>query len=151
MGSDSGRPREHQVRLGLAVIPALASPTGAIRNRARGAHSTDQSSARRRSTNLIVGNPAIRIQPAFSQLLITVPCSDRQERRQRGGILKFKTSDNLIDLLVGQSLYSSPDVAMRELLQNAEDACQLQLVEDPSHKPEIIVRYSLAANWVEIS
>lgn len=65
--------------------------------------------------------------------------------------MKFKTSDNLIDLLVGQSLYSSPDVAMRELLQNAEDACQLQLAEDPSHKPEILVRYSVTANWVEIS
>lgn len=65
--------------------------------------------------------------------------------------MKFKTSDNLIDLLVGQSLYSSPDVAMRELLQNAEDACHLQSLEDPSHKPEIVVRYSVAENWVEVS
>lgn len=65
--------------------------------------------------------------------------------------MKFKTSDNLIDLLVGQSLYTNPDVAVRELLQNAEDACQLQSLDDPSHKPEIIVRYSVNANWVEIS
>lgn len=65
--------------------------------------------------------------------------------------MQFKTSDNLIDLLVGQSLYSSPDVAMRELLQNAEDACHLQFLDDPSHKPEIVVRYSITENWVEIS
>ena len=65
--------------------------------------------------------------------------------------MKFKTSDNLIDLLVGQSLYSNPDVAMRELLQNAEDACYLQSIVDSSYTPEIIVRFSERENWVEIS
>lgn len=65
--------------------------------------------------------------------------------------MKFKTSENLIDLLVGQSLYSTPDVAVRELLQNAEDACHLQSIDDPSHKPEIVVRFSVAGGWVEIS
>ena len=64
--------------------------------------------------------------------------------------MKFKTSDNLIDLLVGQNLYSSPDVAMRELLQNAEDACHLQTLSEPELKPEIVVRVSVAANWVEV-
>lgn len=65
--------------------------------------------------------------------------------------MKFKPSDNLIDLLVGQSLYSSPDVAMRELLQNAEDACHLQLIVDHSYEPEIVVRYSVTENWLEVS
>ena len=64
--------------------------------------------------------------------------------------MKFKTSDNLIDLLVGQSLYSSPDVAMRELLQNAEDACHLQSLDDPLYVPEIVVRISVVENWVEV-
>ena len=39
---------------------------------------------------------------------------------------------------------------MRELLQNAEDACQLQLLVEAT-APEIIVRYSPEGNWVEIS
>jgi hypothetical protein len=64
--------------------------------------------------------------------------------------LQFKTSDNLIDLLVGQSLYSSPDVALRELLQNAEDACQLQSFINQSYEPEIVVRFSMAEGWIEI-
>lgn len=65
--------------------------------------------------------------------------------------VQFETSENLIDLLVGQSLYSNPDVAMRELLQNAEDACFLQSLTDTAFSPEIVVSYSLNANWVEIS
>lgn len=64
--------------------------------------------------------------------------------------MKFKTSDNLIDLLVGQNLYSSPDVAMRELLQNAEDACHLQSLGEPTFSAEIVVRISVAGNWVEV-
>jgi molecular chaperone HtpG len=40
---------------------------------------------------------------------------------------------------------------MRELLQNAEDACQLQLLVDKDTALEIIVRYSPQDNWVEIS
>lgn len=65
--------------------------------------------------------------------------------------MKFQTSDNLIDLLVGQSLYANPDVAMRELLQNAEDACFMQTLVDLSHIPMINVRFSVVENWVEVS
>ena len=64
--------------------------------------------------------------------------------------MKFKTSDNLIDLLVGQNLYSNPDVAMRELLQNAEDACHLQSLGEQPFNAEIVVRASVAGNWVEV-
>ena len=65
--------------------------------------------------------------------------------------MRFKTHENLIDVLVGQALYASPEVAMRELLQNAEDACQLQLLVDANTVSEIIVRYSPKENWVEIN
>jgi hypothetical protein len=65
--------------------------------------------------------------------------------------VRFKTHENLIDLLVGQNLYSTPNAAMRELLQNAEDACQLQEIEDPGFEARIDVAFSRAGNWVEIS
>ena len=65
--------------------------------------------------------------------------------------MRFETSDNLIDLLVGQNLYSNPDVALRELLQNAEDACHLMAISDPSFTPEITIRYSPTQNWFEVS
>lgn len=65
--------------------------------------------------------------------------------------MRFETSDNLIDLLVGQNLYSNPDVALRELLQNAEDACHLMAISEPSFTPEITIRYSPSQNWFEVS
>ena len=66
-------------------------------------------------------------------------------------MVKFKTSDNLISLLVGQNLYSSGDAALRELLQNAEDACNLMTISDPSFSPEINIQYSVSQNYFEIS
>lgn len=74
-----------------------------------------------------------------------------ENKKPQEEILQFKPSDNLIDLLVGENLYSSPDAAMRELLQNAEDACQLQSIDDASYEPEIVVRFSVSGNWAEIS
>src|SRR5262245_5526196 len=65
--------------------------------------------------------------------------------------MRFTPDKRLIDLMVGQLFYNSPDAAMRELLQNAEDACALQQVADPSYEPRIIVRYSTRENWVEIA
>ena len=65
--------------------------------------------------------------------------------------MKFKTSDNLISLLVGQNLYSSGDAALRELLQNAEDACSLMAISDSSFRPEINIQYSVIQNYFEIS
>ena len=64
--------------------------------------------------------------------------------------MKFTPDEQVIDLLIGQLLYSSPDAAMRELLQNAEDACSLQALESPSYVPTITVRFSVAGNWVEV-
>ena len=65
--------------------------------------------------------------------------------------MKFKTSDDLISLLVGQNLYSSGDAALRELLQNAEDACSLMAISDSSFRPEINIQYSVSENYFEIS
>ena len=39
---------------------------------------------------------------------------------------------------------------MRELLQNAEDACSLQRIKDGGFEPHILVRYSVNENWVEV-
>lgn len=64
--------------------------------------------------------------------------------------MKFKTSDRLIDLFVGQTLYSNADVALRELIQNAEDAGSLQRLVDPSFAVEISVRFSRSGEWVEV-
>jgi len=65
--------------------------------------------------------------------------------------MQFKPDARVIDLLVGQLLYSSPDAAMRELIQNAEDACSLQRLEAPEYSPSILVRYSESGNWVEVT
>ena len=64
--------------------------------------------------------------------------------------MKFRTSDNLISLLVGHNLYSTADAALRELLQNADDACKLMQIADPSFQPEITIRYSSSHNYFEV-
>ena len=64
--------------------------------------------------------------------------------------MKFKTSENLISLLVGQNLYSTADAALRELLQNADDACKLMGILDPSFEPSITIRYSVSKNYFEV-
>jgi hypothetical protein len=65
--------------------------------------------------------------------------------------MRFAAADRLIDLMVGQLLYKSPDVAIRELIQNAEDACALQQLKGQAYLPEILVRYSVQQNWVEVA
>lgn len=64
--------------------------------------------------------------------------------------MRFSPDHRLIDLMVGQLLYSSPDAAMRELVQNAEDACALQQVAAAQYTPRILIRYSKRENWVEV-
>jgi len=63
---------------------------------------------------------------------------------------QFRAHPNLIALFAGPQLYSTPLAAVRELLQNAEDACSLQELEDPEYVARIIVRYSPSQNWVEV-
>ncbi len=51
----------------------------------------------------------------------------------------------VIDLLMGTKLYSNPEVALRELIQNSIDACLLRKAMEAKWKnlyvPEILVRY----------
>lgn len=61
---------------------------------------------------------------------------------------RFQPHDRVIDLLVGPQLYTSTDAAVRELLQNAEDACAL-VGDVEGYLPRITVRYSPSENWCE--
>lgn len=55
------------------------------------------------------------------------------------------SKSQVIDLLMGTKLYGSPEVALRELLQNSIDACLLRGALEKSwgnpYEPEILVRY----------
>lgn len=64
--------------------------------------------------------------------------------------MKFFPHDRILDLLVGEELYTSGDAAVRELLQNAEDACGLQKLVDPEYEPRIVVRFSREGGWTEV-
>jgi len=59
---------------------------------------------------------------------------------------KFTLSKRqVIDLLMGTKLYGNPEVALRELLQNSIDACQLRQAQEKKwgnlYIPEITVKY----------
>ncbi len=60
---------------------------------------------------------------------------------------KFNLSKRqVIDLLMGTKLYGNPEVALRELLQNSIDACQLRYAQEvkwgySKYEPEITVKY----------
>jgi len=64
--------------------------------------------------------------------------------------IKFKASDHLIDLFVGQLVYSSPSACVRELLHNAYDACALQTVVNPDYEQSITFRFSQSGNWFSV-
>jgi len=53
----------------------------------------------------------------------------------------------VIDLLMGTKLYGSPEVALRELLQNSIDACLLRAAMEASwgnqYQPKVCVRYGV--------
>lgn len=48
----------------------------------------------------------------------------------------------IVGLLIGSSLYSREDVAVRELLQNAVDTCRLAKVVDSNFEPSIEIEFS---------
>jgi len=64
--------------------------------------------------------------------------------------MRFRADEHVIDLLIGNLLYTTPDAAARELLQNAEDACDLQRIKEPAYLANIVVRYSASGNWIEV-
>jgi len=47
----------------------------------------------------------------------------------------------IVNLLIGQALYSRPDVAIRELLQNSIDTCNYRLAIENNYKPEIKIEF----------
>lgn len=63
---------------------------------------------------------------------------------------KFWPHDRVIELLIGENLYTSADAAIRELIQNAEDACQLRRIQNQDFEPEIVVHFSITNEVVEI-
>lgn len=71
---------------------------------------------------------------------------------------KFSLSKKqIIDLLMGTKLYGNPEIALRELLQNAIDACSLRKVLEESwnnpYLPEIKIKYYLenGQSFLEVS
>jgi len=65
--------------------------------------------------------------------------------------MRFKASENLIDLFVGQLVYTNPATPVRELFQNAYDACALQSVDHSDFRPSIVFKFSRSGNWFEVS
>lgn len=63
---------------------------------------------------------------------------------------RFNPHERLIDILVGEELYTTADAAMRELLQNAVDACHLFASKEDNYEPRIDVRFSPMQNSVEV-
>jgi molecular chaperone HtpG len=47
--------------------------------------------------------------------------------------------------MLGSNIYAEPDVAVREMIQNAHDTCVIRTTEDPSLAPRIDVSYDSAA------
>ena len=66
--------------------------------------------------------------------------------------MRFHTDERLISTLIGERLYTSVDAAVRELLQNAEDACAAEkiIASDPAYVPTIVIRYSSSGGWFEV-
>jgi hypothetical protein len=66
--------------------------------------------------------------------------------------MKFHTDERLITTLIGESLYKSVDATVRELLQNAEDACAAAkfIAGSAPYVPLIVIRYSQSGGWFEV-
>lgn len=68
----------------------------------------------------------------------------------RYSVMRFHPHPRVLDLLVGKELYTTADAAIREVLQNAEDACALQRLKQQDYQPAILIRFSTNGNWVEV-
>ncbi len=62
----------------------------------------------------------------------------------------FAANTRLLQLLVGSNLYPTPDVCVRELLQNARDAIELRRASGDSQGGNIVVRFSSSERWFEV-
>lgn len=64
-------------------------------------------------------------------------------------LIRFSVNDSkLLELLIGDRLYSRKDVVIRELVQNAIDACILRQKLEPDVQPHIILRKT--SNYLEV-
>ena len=62
----------------------------------------------------------------------------------------FEANARLLRLLVGSNLYPTPDVCVRELLQNAWDAIELRRASGDGNGGSIVVRFSTTERWFEV-
>jgi hypothetical protein len=62
----------------------------------------------------------------------------------------FEANPRLLQLLVGSNLYPTPDVCVRELLQNAWDAIELRRASGDDQGGSIVVRFSSSERWFEV-
>jgi len=62
----------------------------------------------------------------------------------------FVANARLLRLLVGSNLYPTPDVCVRELLQNAWDAIELRRALGDGSGGSIVVRFSAVERWFEV-
>ena len=65
--------------------------------------------------------------------------------------MKFTANERLLELLVGGNLYGKPDVAVRELVQNAWDAIQLRIGTDEGFRGTLTVEYSPSKQTFTVS
>jgi hypothetical protein len=56
----------------------------------------------------------------------------------------------VLHILMGTELYDTPDVFIRELIQNSYDACkyrqEVALIKDEAYEPKIVIEYDSASN-----
>jgi molecular chaperone HtpG len=62
----------------------------------------------------------------------------------------FEANARLLQLLVGSNLYPTPDVYVRELLQNAWDAIELRRASGDGQGGSIVVRFNAPERWFEV-
>ena len=63
---------------------------------------------------------------------------------------RFEPNRRLLTLLIGSSLYGSPDACIRELIQNSWDAIQLRKHTGDGKGGRIEIRYSETDGWFEV-
>ena len=93
----------------------------------------------RRTQSILVRNPG----PIAEKYELKVPSNVRAEVRSKGYVfmdLSLRLDEAAVmSLLMGTSLYPSRHAAVREIIQNAVDAClvRTRMEADPNYRPEV--------------
>lgn len=101
----------------------------------------------------------INSQEISEKYMLTLPNNVRTRLKSIGYVFKdlrlHLNPDSVMTLLMGEQLYSTPYVAIRELIQNSIDACRvLNKVTLASYTPEINISKTIDKNnkhWLEIA